>query len=121
MQALILARQSLLQFPDHAGLLTTAIALSLNQDNGNEATTLYHQLLGVSPEHARVVADDVASGLAKMARGLGRGRRNQEALEILARAVGLFPTRPDLRMALRARRPEDAPTPRGSICALLRA
>ncbi len=97
-QALILAKQAMLRFPNHAGILADAVLLAIHGDPG-AAATLYQQLLQVSPEHARNVADDVAAGLQTAARSRRRAHRYQEALVLLARAVQLFPQRADMHLA----------------------
>ncbi|MHC4513596.1 MAG: retropepsin-like aspartic protease family protein [Planctomycetota bacterium] len=98
-QALIAAKQALLRFPDHGGILADAVVLTIDHGDPADAATLYRQLLQVSPEHARNVADDVAAGLQRTARSRRRARRNQEALVLLAEAVQLFPQRADMHLA----------------------
>ncbi|MEE9127681.1 MAG: retropepsin-like aspartic protease, partial [Planctomycetota bacterium] len=97
-QALVLARRALLRFPEHAAILADAVLLAVKRDPAG-AASLYEQLLRVSPDHALDVADDVAAGILKAARNRHLGRRNQEALVLLARAVLLFPQRADMHLA----------------------
>jgi len=98
-QALILVKEAVLRFPSHGGILADAVVLTISHGDPADAATLYQQLLQVSPEHARNVADDVAAGLQRAARNRSRHNRNQEALVLLARAVQLFPQRADMHLA----------------------
>lgn len=98
-QALVLAKQALLRFPDHPGILADTVLLTLDHGDPAEALALYEQLLRASREHARSVADDLSNGLQRAARSRRRAGRNQEALVLLTRAVQLFPQRADLHLA----------------------
>jgi clan AA aspartic protease (TIGR02281 family) len=95
-EALRRARDALARFPDHAGLLADAVALSVATGAPQDAARLYRQLRVLSTPHANEIAEDLARGLQETAEHRLAGQRVQEGLDLLAEAISLFPRRADL-------------------------
>lgn len=97
-QALAEGLRGTARLPDHWPLLADTCQLQLEHGDAVQALGLYARLAAGSQEHAQAIAEPFVRGVVKLARARLRERRVQEALDLLDRAVGLFPQRADLLM-----------------------